>query len=69
MRSLWRPLIEDARAEVNLALSVALLTNEGFNRAEIERRLAVGGASKQDVKGAWDRLERIASRIDRDSDL
>jgi hypothetical protein len=64
-QTLWRPLLEDAQAQLRLAVGVALLAEAGFNRAEIARRT---GASPAALKDAWERLERVAPAIDRDSD-
>jgi hypothetical protein len=65
-RALYLPLLEDAQRQIKLALGVALLSEAGFNRSEIARRT---GASPEQLRDAWARLERIAPQIDRDSDL
>jgi hypothetical protein len=64
-RSLYGPLLADAQKAIRLALSVALLTEAGFNRSEVARRT---GASPDELRAAWSALERVAPLIDRDSD-
>jgi hypothetical protein len=57
LRNLHGPLLEQARAEVELALKVAVLADRGVPRAEIVARLGVGA---QEVTAAVRRLQRHA---------
>lgn len=57
--------MEDAAAEVETALKVAVLKNQEVPQAEIAERL---GITAGEVRAAVKRLGKIAERIDRDDE-
>jgi DNA-directed RNA polymerase specialized sigma24 family protein len=65
LKTLYRPLLEDCRREVEEALKVALLQHHDIPPAEIAERL---GLSLGDVKGAAKRVARAQERLDRGPD-
>jgi hypothetical protein len=65
VRALRRALLEDARADVLLALRVHVLSKRGHTNGQIAARL---GASTADVHVAAERLRRFRL-LDRDDEL
>jgi DNA-binding MarR family transcriptional regulator len=61
LRSLYRPLIEDGRRELEEALKVALLQHHDVPPSEIAERL---GISLGDVKGAAKRVAKAQERLE-----
>jgi hypothetical protein len=66
VRALRRALVEDARADVLLALRVHVLAERGHTNGQIAARL--GGASTADVHLAAERLRRVRL-LDRGDEL
>lgn len=64
LRSLWRPLRDEADREIDLAMKVALLLHHEIPQAEIAERLKV---PLSEVKAAVKRLRKVGDRIDRDA--
>jgi hypothetical protein len=62
VRSLRRALVEDVRAEIELALRVHVLAERGYTHGQIAARL---GASTAAVHVAAERLRRVRL-LDRD---
>jgi hypothetical protein len=50
LRSLWAPLMEDARREVELALKVAVAVQHGMKPDEIAARLGVARICNEHVE-------------------
>jgi DNA-directed RNA polymerase specialized sigma24 family protein len=65
LRTLYSPLLSDARREVEEALKVALLQHHEVPPAEIAERL---GISLGEVKGASKRVEKAQERLERGPD-
>jgi len=66
VRGLQRALIEDAGADVRLALQVGTLLATGtYSRAEIAQ---LTKAPPHELRGAYARLERIAPALAREDD-
>lgn len=63
LRTIHAPLLEDAYAEVQVAMQVAVLIERGEPRARIAELLDIPST---DVKAAVKRLERLKGRIERD---
>jgi predicted transcriptional regulator len=61
LRTLWLPLQEEARRDVELALKVAVGVEAGLTHDEIAARL---GVTRGDVKAAAARLKRVRERLD-----
>ena len=61
LRSLWAPLQEDARREVELSLKVAYALDRDIKHDEIAARLGVGLG---DVKAAAKRLATVRKRLE-----
>jgi DNA-directed RNA polymerase specialized sigma24 family protein len=65
LKTLYAPLLSDARREVEEALKVALLQHYDLPPAEIAEPL---GLSLGDVKGAAKRVARAQDRLERGPD-
>jgi hypothetical protein len=61
LRQLYGPLFEDAQAEVEVTLKVAVAIRAEMPRAEIAERL---GVTPADVRAAVKRLQGISDRIE-----
>ena len=57
-----RALVDDAEAEVTLAMRVGVLQAAGRSRGQIAETL---DASRSDLQAAYSRLERAAPTLDR----
>jgi hypothetical protein len=62
LRALRRALVDDAQAEIALAMRVGVLRAAGRSRGQIAEKL---GASSSDLQAAHTRLERAARKLDR----
>ena len=62
LRTLHRALLDDAQAEIQLAMRVGVLRAAGRSRGQIAEKL---GASCSDMQAAYTRLERAAPTLDR----
>jgi hypothetical protein len=60
--ALRRALLDDAQAEIQLAMRVGLLRVAGRSRGQIAEKV---GASRSDLQAAYTRIERAAPTLDR----
>ena len=60
LRALHTALLEEAEAEINRKLRVAVLMAAGHQQAEVARRL---GVSPADVRATIQQLERVAPEL------
>jgi hypothetical protein len=61
LRDLAQALAADARAEVELAVRVGVLTALGYRQREV---VEITGASVAEVRAALQRLRRVSERLD-----
>jgi hypothetical protein len=62
LRALRRALVEDAQAEIQLAIRVGVLQAAGRSHGQIAEKL---DASRSDLQAAHARLERAARNLNR----
>jgi DNA-directed RNA polymerase specialized sigma24 family protein len=62
LRTLYRPLLEDCRREIDQALRVALLVHHEVSPSEIAERLEI---SLGEVKASVKQLARARERLER----